>query len=97
MAVIARTRRQDHVLHGRGTLMTRCLAAGLPVASACSGRGACGRCLMSILEGLEHLPPPAPREAALLAKLGAEGNQRLGCQCRMPGSHTNLVLTTGYW
>jgi ferredoxin len=97
MTVVARTRQKDHVLGGRGTLMARCLAAGLPVASACSGRGACGRCLMTVLEGLEALPSVTTREAALLAKLGAGWNQRLGCQCRMPGPAADLLITTGYW
>lgn len=97
MAVVARTRRRDRVLHGRGTLMSRCLDVGLPVASACSGRGACGKCVVTILAGAEVLRPPSSHEAAVLARNGAEGNQRLSCQCRMPFAKVDLVITTGYW
>ncbi len=99
MVVVARTRRKDHVLScgGQGTLMSRCLAAGLPVASACSGRGACGRCLVTVLRGTEHLHPASSREAALLVKLEAEADQRLSCQCPMPDAAAELLVTTGYW
>jgi len=97
MTVVARTRQRDLVLRGRGTLMARCLAQGLPVASACSGRGACGKCVMTVLEGAESLRPPAAHETSVLARNGAEDHQRLSCQCRMPSSKVDLVITTGYW
>jgi len=77
--------------------MTQCLAAGLPVASACSGRGACGKCLLTILDGADTLPPPSVREATVLARNGADADQRLGCQCRMPHAGASLLVTTGYW
>lgn len=96
MALVARSRRQDHLLGGRGTLMLQCLTAGLPVASACSGRGACGRCLVTILQGAEGLEPPTTHETEVLARNGAEANQRLSCQClSLAGS--DLLITTGYW
>jgi ferredoxin len=77
--------------------MDSCLAAGLPVASACSGQGACGRCLLTILRGAQGLPQPQQHEAAVLARNGARADQRLGCQCQMPGSEVDLLFTTGYW
>ncbi len=97
MAVVARTRQRDHVLTGAGTLMARCLEAGLPVASACSGQGACGKCLLTILQGAQGLSPAQPREAVVLARNGALPDQRLGCQCQMPSADLNLLVTTGYW
>lgn len=97
MALVARTRQRDVLIGGRGTLMARCLAAGLPVASACSGRGACGRCVMTLLQGAENLRPASARESAVLARIGAEPDQRLGCQCGMPTGRAELVITTGYW
>ena len=97
MPVVARTRRRDLVLHGRGTLLFRCLAQGLPVASACSGRGGCGKCIMTVLRGAEALGRPSTREAAVLARNGANEDQRLSCQCRMPTMNVDLVVTTGYW
>jgi ferredoxin len=96
MALVAQTRQRDRELHGPGTLLDLCLASGLPVASACSGRGACGRCLMTILSGAETLPVPEQREADLLLKVGAGADQRLGCQCAAPATG-DLLLTTGYW
>lgn len=77
--------------------MSQCLAAGLPVASACSGQGACGKCVFTVLEGAEHLPLPSPRERAVLARNGASADQRLSCQCRMPQGAVDLIVTTGYW
>jgi 2Fe-2S ferredoxin len=97
MVVVARTRKRDHVLDGRGTLMSRCLAAGLPVASACSGRGACGKCLVTVLRGAEGLTPPSVRETTTLTRNEATPGQRLSCQCRVPAGTMDLLVTTGYW
>ena len=97
MAVLARTRQRDHVLPGQGTLMEQCLAVGIPVASACSGRGACGKCVMTILQGATALEQPSSHEVAVLARNGAEANQRLGCQCQVPIGIPDLLVTTGYW
>lgn len=97
MTVVARTRQRDQVLSGVDTLMAQCLAAGLPVASACSGQGACGKCLVTILRGAQGLLPAQPHEAAVLVRNGALANQRLGCQCLTPDTEVDLLLTTGYW
>jgi ferredoxin len=97
MAVVARTRRRDHTLSGPGTLMDQCLGVGLPVASACSGRGACGKCVMTVLRGANSLVPPSPRETAVLARNEAGVEQRLSCQCGMPAAAADLLITTGYW
>jgi adenylate cyclase len=96
MALVARSRRRDHVLGSGGTLMAQCLAAGLPVASACSGRGACGKCVVTVLQGAAALESPNPRELEVLARNGAEPNQRLSCQC-LPVTTSDLLVTTGYW
>ncbi|GLH72418.1 hypothetical protein GETHLI_09200 [Geothrix limicola] len=97
MAVVARTRQRDHALRGRGTLMSACLAEGLPVASACSGRGACGKCVVTVLQGADVLAPPTSRELTVLARNAATTGQRLSCQCRMPLPSADLLITTGYW
>ncbi len=58
-------------------------AAGIPHASVCGGRGRCSTCRIRVGEGAEHLPPPAPDEARVLARIGgALGNVRLACQLR---------------
>ena len=77
--------------------MASCLAEGLPVASACSGQGACGKCLMTVLRGSEALQPASAREVAILVKIGAGRDQRLGCQCQLPDGTEDLLVTTGYW
>jgi len=77
--------------------MDQCLEVGLPLASACSGRGACGKCLLTVLKGGQAMEPPTLEEAVLLAKLGAQKDQRLACQCHPPSPLADLVVTTGYW
>ena len=97
MARLARTHQGDRVLLGGDTLLASCLDAGIPIASACSGRGACGRCLVTVLRGAERLDPRTPRETALLEKLEAGQDQRLACQCPLPAEASELVITAGYW
>lgn len=97
MVAVARTRTRDHLLHGRGTLMARCLAAGLPVASACSGRGACGKCVITLLQGSDLLDPADAHEAEVLARNAAGPDQRLSCQLQVPAGEADLLFTTGYW
>ena len=97
MAVVARTRQREHVLSGEGTLLDLCLLAGLPVASACSGQGACGKCVLTVLEGGATLPPPTEHEAAVLTRNAATSDQRLGCQCAWFKGQDALLIATGYW
>ncbi len=97
MPLLARTRGRSRALGTRGTLMALCHAAGLPVASACSGRGACGRCLVTVLAGGDGLSRPGSRERRVLARLGAEEDQRLACQCRLEDPAGTVEITTGYW
>ncbi len=97
MARVARTHQGDRLLRGGDTLLASCLQAGVPVASACSGRCACGRCLVTVLRGAEHLEPCAPPETALLGRLEAGPDQRLACQCPLPPEAHELIITAGYW
>lgn len=97
MPLVARTRGADRPVGGRGTLMGRCLAVGLPVGSACSGRGACARCVVTVLAGAECLSPVQAQEARTLERQGAEAGQRLSCQCRVVDPAATVLITTGYW
>ena len=97
MTLVARTHRADLAIGGKGSLMGRCLAAGLPVASACSGQGACARCMITVLEGAAHLSPLRPHEARTLARNEARPDQRLSCQCRVVDPNAAVLITTGYW
>lgn len=94
---LARTRARDRALSGHGTLMRQCLEAGLPVASSCSGRGACGRCMVQILEGAGSLSPAGPHERLVLERNGAQPGVRLSCQARIERDAGAVVLTVGYW
>lgn len=94
---VARTRGRDRALSGRGTLMHQCLEAGLPVASSCSGRGACGRCMVDVLSDAGALSPMGLHEARVLQRNGAAPGVRLACQCRLERGPDDLVITTGYW
>jgi ferredoxin len=97
MPLVARTRRRDRTLGTHGTLMALCQAGGLPVASACSGRGACAKCLVTVLTGAGALSRPGSRERRLLARVGAGSDQRLSCQCRVADPSADIDITTGYW
>jgi adenylate cyclase len=58
-------------------------SAGIPHASVCGGRGRCSTCRIRVGHGAEHLPPPAPDEARVLARIGgASDSVRLACQVR---------------
>ncbi len=97
MTILAKTHLYDHVLSGHGTLMGQCLEAGLPVASSCSGRGACAKCVVSVLNGLEALSRPGAHELMVLSRNGLPDHARLSCQCRVMNSSKPVLITTGYW
>ena len=56
--------------------------AGIPHAAVCGGRARCSTCRVRVLLGLERLPPQAPVEARVLARLGADRAVRLACQLK---------------
>ena len=56
--------------------------SGIPHASVCGGRGRCSTCRVRVTNGFDMLPPPAPGEKAVLARVNAAPNVRLACQLR---------------
>lgn len=58
---------------------------GIPHASVCGGRARCSTCRVSVLEGLDALPPPETAEAETLRSISAAENVRLACQLRPTG------------
>ena len=64
------------------TVLEGSLAAGVPHASVCGGRGRCSTCRVRLGEGLEHLPSPSDDETKVLKRIGAGDNVRLACQVR---------------
>lgn len=97
MPVTAVTRRASRPLGPRGTLMARCLAAGLPVASSCSGQGTCAKCVVRVLNGWSALVPMEAHEALVLDRNGATADERLSCQARVADPSADIRITTGYW
>ncbi len=47
--------------------------------------GACGACLIKVLEGADNLSPMQDDEKDFLETLAAEPNERLACQCKING------------
>jgi len=97
MPLVAELRRESLRIMGRGTLLRRLLAAGLPVASSCSGSGACGKCVVRVLEGAQALSPPDEHEREVLQKNCAAAGERLSCRCRVRDATASIRVATGYW
>jgi len=92
------TRRGREVIPGgRGTLLARLTAAGIPVGSSCSGRGACGRCVIEVVEGAADLSPIDVHEALVLERNHAPPTARLACCCRVERPGATVTVSTGYW
>ena len=56
----------------------------IPHASVCGGKARCSTCRIRIIGDIADLPPPSPREAFVLDRVGAGGDPavRLACQLR---------------
>jgi ferredoxin len=50
--------------------------------------GACGACMIRIIEGEENLSKMQDHERDFLETMAAEPNERLACQCRVKGDIT---------
>jgi adenylate cyclase len=62
------------------------LRYNVPHASVCGGRARCSTCRIRIIGDYSNLPPPSPREAFVLAQVGAtDPSIRLACQLRPNG------------
>ncbi len=47
--------------------------------------GACGACMIKVLEGSEHISPMKDDERDFLETMAAQENERLACQCKVTG------------
>jgi ferredoxin len=47
--------------------------------------GACGACMVRVIEGKEHLSPMQEDEKDFLETMAAEPDERLACQCKVYG------------
>lgn len=78
----------------RVNLMEALRKAGMPVASSCQGDGVCGKCVITVLNGLDGLSSPTPLEEKLKIEQGLNHHQRISCQTQVDG---DIVIDTTYW
>jgi 2Fe-2S ferredoxin len=74
------------------TVMHAAERLGYRWPTVCHGQAVCTTCFVEVLDGSEHLTPPAPLEQAALASSPvvaiAAGEVRLACQARVTGAVT---------
>ncbi|TVQ79431.1 MAG: (2Fe-2S)-binding protein [Bradymonadales bacterium] len=78
----------------RANLMRFLHDAGVPVGSACGGKGLCASCKIQVLRGAENLSRPNDRELDLAERNRLQKNERISCQTKVLG---DVELTTPYW
>lgn len=92
--ILQRFRRRVRVAYGDGTvamvapgmtLLDISRNWGVPHMSVCGGRARCSTCRTLVVDGIEHCTPATEAERNLLAKLNADPDIRLACQCRIVG------------
>jgi len=66
----------------------------IAVASSCKGDGVCGKCVVTVTQGIENLPFESELERRLKVKYNYGPQQRISCQCAV---HGDLEITTTYW
>jgi adenylate cyclase len=76
------------------TLLDAAHAAGLPIASACSGVALCARCGLRVIAGAEWLDPERDDEARQKERNRVAPELRLACRA---GVHGDVTATAAYW
>ncbi len=61
-------------------LLAASVSAGVQLNHRCGGHARCGTCLVTVVEGAEHLSEKGAAEARVLQALRATPDQRLACQ-----------------
>ncbi|WLT33164.1 2Fe-2S iron-sulfur cluster-binding protein [Geothrix sp. PMB-07] len=61
-------------------LLAASTKAGVPLPHRCGGHARCGTCLVTVVEGAEHLSEKGAAESRVLLALKAQPDQRLACQ-----------------
>ncbi|HEX9080971.1 MAG TPA: 2Fe-2S iron-sulfur cluster-binding protein [Holophagaceae bacterium] len=62
------------------SLLAASSKVSLPLNHRCGGHARCGTCLVTIVEGAEHLSEMGAAETRILKALRAQPDQRLACQ-----------------
>ncbi|MGD9969584.1 MAG: 2Fe-2S iron-sulfur cluster-binding protein [Sulfuricurvum sp.] len=74
------------------TMRSAALKSGASMQFGCRV-GDCGTCCARIVEGMEYLSPVNPKESALLAMTGFDGNEvRFMCQCLVESDEGEIVI-----
>jgi len=76
------------------SLLDAARAAGLPIASACSGVALCARCGLSVLAGASALDPERDDERQQKLRNRVPPEQRLACRAAVRG---DVTATATYW
>jgi len=61
-------------------LLAASTRASVPLPHRCGGHARCGTCLVTVVEGAEHLSEKGAAETRVLLALKANPDQRLACQ-----------------
>ena len=61
-------------------LLAASVKAGVPLNHRCGGHARCGTCVVTVVEGAEHLSEMGNAETRVLKALKAGPDQRLACQ-----------------
>jgi adenylate cyclase len=61
-------------------LLAASAKASVPLSHICGGHARCGTCLVTIVEGADHLSEMGSAETRVLLALKAKPDQRLACQ-----------------
>jgi ferredoxin len=61
-------------------LLAASTKAEVPLPHRCGGHARCGTCLVTVVEGAEHLSEMGAAETRVLKALKANPDQRLACQ-----------------
>lgn len=69
-------------------LLAASTKAGVPLNHRCGGHARCGTCLVTVVEGAEHLSEKGAAETRVLLALKAHPDQRLACQTWARGDVT---------
>ncbi len=70
------------------SVLVAAMRSGVYLRHDCGGKAQCGTCRVSLAEG--RLGPKEGRESELLARVQADGGERLACQAR-PMSAVRLL------
>ena len=79
---------------GEMTLLEATREAGLPIASACGQNGACARCGLEVISGIDEIDEESEREASIKERNRIDPELRLACRVRPTG---DMTVRATYW